>query len=552
MNLLIVGCIMGGKSTLSNILCDTGDFRENGYTINETENLQNLQKKDFEWNGMKYHVVETGIGSIEKKAIYNEITNLIPEGISQILFVVDRSFTTGEKIMLELYKEIIFEAGILEYVTILVRNKFNNIRNKTECEGDKKYVFEENEIIAEIVNSCNGIIHVDHPSIDIDKKDDDYGSRNILLNYLEGVYQEKYYKLNKWDDLHSKIISYYTKSDKNLYKKRDQKWFNEKCSKEKVIDITDNRCLDFTNSLKIEDFKNLESISLKKLQLTSLEISNCSQLNKINLSELIKLQNLSVTECSNLTTLNYLPTELTNLKISYCSQLNEVDLSKFTKLEIVSIAKCPNLIMLDFCSLIELTNLKIRGCSQLNQITRFSKLPKLISLFVINCPKITKLDCSNSKLAELEVSGLIELNCSNTSIEELSLKLCPNITKLNCSNNNKLVELDASNCSNLEFLDCSNNNKLIELNVNNCFNLEFLDCSNSKLTSLDLSNCSKLKDVIKPPNLDIAQFKNNHTDIKEVHSDPNLTSKYNIIIITTIFINNLYMFLILIITILIF
>jgi hypothetical protein len=192
--------------------------------INEANILQ--QKKDFEWNETKYHLIEIEVGSIEKKVFYNEIINLMPEGISQVLFVVDKSFTAEEKITLELHKEIIFETGILEYVTI-VRNKFDNFRNKNECERDKKYVFEENEIIAEIVNSCNGIIHVDNPSIDIDKKDyDNEGqiiiyqnarkeSRIILLNYLEEVCQEKYYKLEEWDDLHTKFASY-TKSDKNI------------------------------------------------------------------------------------------------------------------------------------------------------------------------------------------------------------------------------------------------------------------------------------------------------------------------------------------------
>src|SRR6185437_2449477 len=96
---------------------------------------------------------------------------------------------------------------------------------------------------------------------------------------------------------------------------------------------------------------------------------------------------------------------------------------------------------------------------------KLSKLTKLKSLFVNNCPKLNKLDCSHTELTELDVSNLIELNCSSTSIKILTLNLCPDI----------------------KFLDCSNNNKLISLDVSNCSKLESLDCSNSKLTSLDLS-----------------------------------------------------------------
>jgi hypothetical protein len=165
-------------------------------------------------------VIEIVIWSIEK-VIYNKITDLMPEGISQILFLVDESFTTREEIMFELFKKIIFETGILKYVTI--------IQNKRE--RDQKYVF-ENEIIAEIVKSCNDIIPVDNFSIDIDKeeKNHDYEGqiiidrnakkeiRNKLLNYLEENFQGKYYKLEEWDDIYSKIANY-AKSDMSFVEK---------------------------------------------------------------------------------------------------------------------------------------------------------------------------------------------------------------------------------------------------------------------------------------------------------------------------------------------
>jgi GTP-binding protein EngB required for normal cell division len=154
--------------------------------------------------------------------------------------------------------------------------------------------------------------------------------------------------------------------------------------------------------------------------------------------------------------------KLTSLKINDCSQLNKVELSE-----------------------LPLTRLEISGCSQLKQISGFSKLPELKSLSVRNCRNLTKLDCSSTRtLTDLEVSDLIELNCSNTSIEELSLNLCPNIQKIICSNNKKLNNLDVSNCK----------------------KLEFLDCTGSKLTSLDLSYCSKSINV-KPSNLKITREK---------------------------------------------
>jgi hypothetical protein len=55
---------------------------KNGYTIN---NIKNLQKKDFEWNGSKsYYVIEIVFESIEKK-VYDEIRDLMPEDVKLYL-----------------------------------------------------------------------------------------------------------------------------------------------------------------------------------------------------------------------------------------------------------------------------------------------------------------------------------------------------------------------------------------------------------------------------------------------------------------------------------
>src|SRR5277367_2066929 len=66
---------------------------------------------------------------------------------------------------------------------------------------------------------------------------------------------------------------------------------------------------------------------------------------------------------------------------------------------------------------LKLTSLEIINCPQLDKID-LSELTKLESLFVSNCSRLSKLDCSHSqltKLTELDVSNLIEFNCSNTS-----------------------------------------------------------------------------------------------------------------------------------------
>ncbi|PKY23568.1 hypothetical protein RhiirB3_411995 [Rhizophagus irregularis] len=144
--------------------------------------------------------------------------NLIPEGINQVLFVTDGSFSESEIRTYNLSRDSIFESGILDYVTI-VRTKFTNFKNKSECDKDKRAMLERSVTIAEMINSCNDVIHVDNLPTNIIDDDSDYEervninrnarrrSRNILLNHLEKVCKDKYNKI-KIDDLRDKLLAY--------------------------------------------------------------------------------------------------------------------------------------------------------------------------------------------------------------------------------------------------------------------------------------------------------------------------------------------------------
>ncbi|GBB96842.1 hypothetical protein RclHR1_02850013 [Rhizophagus clarus] len=387
-NLLIVGCTTCGKSTLANVLCGKRTFDENESTI---RNSRDFQEEKFFWKGIEYHVVDIRVVLDEKKILYKigRVICSMPEGIRQVLFVVDQRLTAEESEKLKKIDDFILKIGIKEFTTI-VRTKFENFKIVEKCKDDKDDFCQLNDKIFEHTR----IIHVDNPPTHILKNDDDetiennerkrIRSRNKLLNHLENVCSERYFKLKNWDKL-----------------------------------------------VKSKHLKNLNRFNIENID---------------NLFEYNKLTRLSVSDYPKLTTLD--------------------------------------------CSTNGLTNLKISGCSRLKDITNLSKAPKLVSLSLIYCPNRTKLDCSSTeKLIELTV---IELNCSNTSINILSVNLCPDIQRLNCSNNDKLINLDISNCKKLVFLDCSNSN----------------------LTSLDISNCKSLfgeyeqngiksKDFKYPPNLKI-------------------------------------------------
>ncbi|RGB25787.1 kinase-like domain-containing protein [Rhizophagus diaphanus] len=197
-NLLIIGHAGSGKSTLSNVLSNTDDFEESKCS-------KNFRKQIFEWKGIKYHVVDDiGMALTNKKVMYEkmpEVNYLMPEGVSQILFVIDGKFTAEEESTFNLLEDSIFGNDISEYITI-VRTKFSNFKNERECKKDKDDLYNENETVAKL---CKSIVHIDNPPINIFVHDEDDKetiivngrrrdqSRTILLDYLNKVISEKYY-----------------------------------------------------------------------------------------------------------------------------------------------------------------------------------------------------------------------------------------------------------------------------------------------------------------------------------------------------------------------
>ncbi|PKY58026.1 hypothetical protein RhiirA4_479566, partial [Rhizophagus irregularis] len=205
---------------LANVLSDTNNFKESAYAVSQTKNAQKI---DFNWNGKNFRVVDTiGVGDT-KLSTENTLLKiaegipLMPEGINHVLYVTNGRFTRDEINTFNMIIDSIFKSDILDYVAI-VRTKFVNFGNRSECEMDLKKMREENELIAGIVNSCNGVIHVDNPPINIiEDDDDDYKdrilvnknarkkSRKKILDYLEEKNMDEHFKSENWDVLCNKI-----------------------------------------------------------------------------------------------------------------------------------------------------------------------------------------------------------------------------------------------------------------------------------------------------------------------------------------------------------
>lgn len=109
---------------------------------------------------------------------------------------------------------------------------------------------------------------------------------------------------------------------------------------------------------------------------------------------------------------------------------------------------------------------------------------------------VTSLDCKSSVISHLDLShatSLKKLICSNNNITALNLLKCPNLEDLNCSYNYYITTVDLSDCSKLKSIvvnDCNLKNLYLP---NNPEKIELLDYSNNKsISDIDVSKCKAL------------------------------------------------------------
>ncbi|CAG8635387.1 15111_t:CDS:1 [Dentiscutata erythropus] len=201
-DILIIGRTGSGKSTLANVLFNKNNkngnfeevFREDD--ISESVTTQ-LQVEETEINGMNYRIIDTvGFGDTGTvtgdKAVLEAVktTYAVKEGINQILFVVGSRSDIDEK-AIRFYnslKDEIFGENIFKYTTI-VRTNFELSADKKRCNEDIK-ALKKNKLISELANSCNGIIHVNNPSLKVrsgnitERHKFRTESRRVLENHL--------------------------------------------------------------------------------------------------------------------------------------------------------------------------------------------------------------------------------------------------------------------------------------------------------------------------------------------------------------------------------
>ncbi|CAG8532640.1 5986_t:CDS:1, partial [Cetraspora pellucida] len=189
-NILLIGNAGKGKSTLANVITGTNEFEENTNRIRGTEKPKSTE---FEHEGIKYRIIDT-VGIADSTKSTGEIlskledkTDIISEGLNQILFVTSGRFTQEEVEAFNLLSQAIFDDQVADYTTIVCTN-FAKFEDKETCEKDRKTFREATKGLSKQLADTM-IIYVDNPPIEGRYQSIAEGSREesrkILLTHLE-------------------------------------------------------------------------------------------------------------------------------------------------------------------------------------------------------------------------------------------------------------------------------------------------------------------------------------------------------------------------------
>lgn len=129
------------------------------------------------------------------------------------------------------------------------------------------------------------------------------------------------------------------------------------------------------------------------------------------------------------------------------------------------------------------------------------------------------LYCNNNNITSLDVSYNTRLTGLQCDYNQLTTLYTPSSLKwLGCTHNRLSSCLQNKTYGNLKELYCSDNPSLSQLgsSMSNLSALENLECSNTKISSLQLSDCKKLKELICENNTSLSLLECNNTNLTKL------------------------------------
>ena len=221
---------------------------------------------------------------------------------------------------------------------------------------------------------------------------------------------------------------------------------------------------------------NVSGKSISNLQgikyFTALKELRCYN-NPMTSLDVSGLTALTYLDCSHPNT--YIGTKLTSLNVSGCTNLetlycsgnniSSLSVSDFTNLKNLDCSYNTSLTTLN-CYRNNLTTLNVAGCYALKELLCFENANLAAITGLIHCTAITYLDCEDCAITSL------------TAVNNMG-----NIATL-LARNNKLTSLEVTNKSKLKTLRVSGNTTLTDL-----------QCNNNDLTTLNVTGCTALKEL---------------------------------------------------------
>ena len=140
----------------------------------------------------------------------------------------------------------------------------------------------------------------------------------------------------------------------------------------------------------------------------------------------------------------------------------------------------------------------LEGIELFSELTQLTCLQTSVKTFNLKLPKLESLDCSDSKVTKIDMSGCPELKvllCHRSySLESIDLSKNTKLQNLDCESC-ALTTLDVSKCTELMQLRCAEN-ILSTVNVSNLSKLKALDIYGNPISALNISGCESLNWLI--------------------------------------------------------
>ena len=219
---------------------------------------------------------------------------------------------------------------------------------------------------------------------------------------------------------------------------------------------------------------------------------------------------ITQTDVNNCTTMNVSGKSISNLQgIKYFTALKELrcynnpmtslDVSGLTALTYLDCAPT------DSYTGTKLTSLNVSGCTNLE--TLYCSSNNISSLSVSDFTNLKNLDCSYN-------TSLTTLNCYRNNLTTLNVAGCYALKELLCFENANLAAITGLiHCTAITYLDCEDCAITSLTAVKNMGNIATLLARNNKLTSLEVTNKSKLKTLRVSGNTTLTDLQCNNNDL---------------------------------------